>query len=228
MNNYKPYALDKTRRIAILGLYFIGWIFVIPLLVSIIFHTVGVTDDLMFLFVCYLLAAVILLFMAKPLFLAERSLRIQDLCKILVIGILLLLLINIVLGFFIKLFFSLETSQNQAEINRIQDINPFIYVVTVAVLAPIVEEVVFRGVIFRMIREKKSFLLAAVVSGFAFGLIHVLTSILSGNFIDAVYLLLYGALGVVFAKAYEDTGSIYASIILHGVYNFIAFLLTLM
>ncbi|MDF9825889.1 membrane protease YdiL (CAAX protease family) [Breznakia sp. PF5-3] len=228
MGKYKEYVLGQKRRIGVLIAYFILWLFIIPIIVLGFMNLFNVEDKLLYVFFDYLLGSILVVAIAFPLFKKEADINFIDLIKAIATGIGLLLLANIIIGNFIGILFSLETSENQNQIMQIQRMNPYIYLITVGVLAPILEETVFRGVIFRMVREKSSFFKAALISSFFFGFIHVMDSIFIGKFMDLIYIFLYGAMGIVFAKAYEDTGSIYGCIILHGLYNTLAFVLSTM
>ncbi|NBK98982.1 MAG: CPBP family intramembrane metalloprotease, partial [Erysipelotrichia bacterium] len=55
---------------------------------------------------------------------------------------------------------------------------------------------------------------------FLFGFVHVMSSLLIGQYNDLIYLFLYAGLGFILAYAYEYNKSIYACIILHMAYNF--------
>lgn len=77
------------------------------------------------------------------------------------------------------------------------------------VLAPINEELLFRGAIFRFCRQRFGRGAALVVSGALFGVLH-------GNWAGFVPLALLGA---VLALAYERTGDIRVSILAHGLFN---------
>lgn len=89
------------------------------------------------------------------------------------------------------------------------------------VTAPLAEELLFRGVIYRALRDglwgarALRIGLSAVISGVIFGLMH-----LSGGqdaFIPVLVLF-----GVILALAYEWTGSLYAPILLHAGNNTLA------
>lgn len=77
------------------------------------------------------------------------------------------------------------------------------------VLAPLNEELLFRGAIFRFCRQRFGRALALLVSGVLFGSLH-------GNWASFVPL---AALGAVLALAYERTGDIRVPIIAHGLFN---------
>jgi membrane protease YdiL (CAAX protease family) len=77
------------------------------------------------------------------------------------------------------------------------------------VCAPIVEELFFRGIIFRALRTRCSLRTAACISGLLFGALH-------GNWVS---LLPITVLGMVLALVAERAGTLYASILIHGVHN---------
>jgi hypothetical protein len=86
-------------------------------------------------------------------------------------------------------------------------------------VAPVVEEVFFRGFFYRALRTRYSVALAAIVGGVVFGVIHY-------DFEDAEGLLLVpplAALGVIFCLVYERTGTLYAVIGMHALNNTVAF-----
>ncbi|MDQ0362996.1 CPBP family intramembrane glutamic endopeptidase [Breznakia pachnodae] len=231
-NKFGTYSLDVVRRIALLAFYFFGFIVFLPIVFSLILIKLDLVNDLLFMVFVYLTSVVVAVLIARPLFQSERKFSWGDVFRYLIIGICLLFLANIVIGQLIEILFSLTTSENQQGIYNMLDISnygenvsflipfvPYLAFITLVILAPILEEIVFRGVIFRWLRETQGFVLSAVVSGALFGFIHVFDSLLSGNFVDLVYIVLYGVMGLVFSKMYEETGSIYGPIILHACYN---------
>ena len=86
-------------------------------------------------------------------------------------------------------------------------------------VAPVAEEFFFRGFFYRALRSRYSVLVAALIGGGVFGVIH-------WDFSGADALLLVpplAALGFVFCLVYERTRSIYPVIGLHALNNAIAF-----
>jgi len=77
------------------------------------------------------------------------------------------------------------------------------------VIAPMNEELLFRGVIFRFFRQRFGRGLAYAVSGTLFGLLH-------GNWAGFLPL---AVLGVALAIAYERSGDIRVPIVAHGLFN---------
>jgi membrane protease YdiL (CAAX protease family) len=84
------------------------------------------------------------------------------------------------------------------------------------VLVPIVEEFVFRGVLFGWLRQRFAFMPAALLSSAVFGAFHVRP--------EAA--IVTGAIGFVLAWLYEKSRSIVPAILMHQVYNSLTFLLS--
>lgn len=82
-----------------------------------------------------------------------------------------------------------------------------------AIVAPVVEEIFFRGFLFAAIRKTHSFWIAASISGLIFGTVHLVP--------DAIVSL--GAAGFLWAWLRERTGSIWPCIAAHVVNNAIYF-----
>lgn len=91
-----------------------------------------------------------------------------------------------------------------------------VQVLLIVILAPLSEEVCFRGMLFGGLRERLPRLAAALLSGLVFGGLHGLTGI------TAVPPLI--VFGFVLALLYERTGSIVPGILLHMLNNSVALL----
>ncbi|MFD1431622.1 CPBP family intramembrane glutamic endopeptidase [Lacticaseibacillus yichunensis] len=112
-------------------------------------------------------------------------------------------------------------SQNQDLLLQYLAESPLAMTLIVVVGAPPVEELLFRGLLMQAVPhpEKKSWRwLAAGLSAIVFGLAHAGVS-------DPVNLLVYSAMGFVFASAYTLTGDLRYSIGLHMLNNFAALFL---
>jgi membrane protease YdiL (CAAX protease family) len=86
-------------------------------------------------------------------------------------------------------------------------------------VAPVAEEFFFRGFFYRALRSRYSVLVAALIDGLLFGVIH-------WDFSSADGLLIVpplAALGFMFCLVYERTGTLYPVIALHALNNAIAF-----
>ncbi|EPF36396.1 CPBP family intramembrane glutamic endopeptidase [Treponema denticola] len=86
--------------------------------------------------------------------------------------------------------------------------------VTALIIAPIYEELIFRGVIYDDTKKLFNAKIAALVSSILFGLIH-----LYGGYAQVIGTIVSGLLS---AYCYEKTKSLYACILLHSLHNFIA------
>lgn len=84
--------------------------------------------------------------------------------------------------------------------------------VLVSVGAPIVEELLFRGVLFGSLRQKMRVLPAAAITGTLFGLAHV-----AGSPIAFIVPLIF--LGAGLCLLYHKTGSLYAPMAVHAINN---------
>lgn len=84
-----------------------------------------------------------------------------------------------------------------------------ILVLLAVILAPIVEEIIFRGCLYRFLKSQTAILPAQIISGFLFSLIH-------GNLYSFAPLLI---VGILLARVYERSGSIIVSICFHSLFN---------
>jgi uncharacterized protein len=148
------------------------------------------------------------------------SIRFQEIVKFVFFIYIALIAIN---GL-ISQFTAQSTSDNQLLIMEVFKEAP-LYIVFVAVIfAPIVEEILFRGIIYRTLRFYKFKYIALIVSSFLFGVLHVYESILVARYEDLWFILVYMAIGWFMGVIYEKSGDILAPIALHMIYNAIAVL----
>jgi membrane protease YdiL (CAAX protease family) len=95
-------------------------------------------------------------------------------------------------------------------------------VVLAVVIAPISEELFFRGVLFRTVRDRHGFWVAALASALPFGLVHYVPS----PAIDALVLqitMVFTGLGL--AWIYERRGTLVASMAAHMAFNVVGLVL---
>jgi len=91
-----------------------------------------------------------------------------------------------------------------------------ILVLMAVIVAPIVEEIIFRGCIYRFLKSQTTLLGAQVISGSFFAMLH-------GNLLSFVPLVI---VGVLLARVYEKTGNLAVAIWFHAFFN--AFSLTML
>ena len=92
------------------------------------------------------------------------------------------------------------------------------------VLAPILEELLFRGLVFRSLRDKSKWL-AIFASSFLFGFLHIYSALFAGDLSQLIYLLSYGGMGFAFSYAYEKRKTICVPILMHMINNLVAIVL---
>lgn len=87
--------------------------------------------------------------------------------------------------------------------------------VTLVVMAPLFEEVIFRGVLLESLRTRYGVIAAWLVSSLLFGLVHMHPTVVVNAFF----------MGLILGFIYLSTGSLWSSIFLHAVNNGISYVL---
>ena len=125
-----------------------------------------------------------------------------------VIGFLLVFL-GQTIGAYIEFKLGIEVkSENTEAIMNITKVAPIMIVATVF-LGPVLEELVFRRVIFGSIIQNYNFWIASIISAIVFGAIHM----------DFTHILLYTICGMIFAFLYHKTKRLLTSIVAHVLLN---------
>lgn len=106
-----------------------------------------------------------------------------------------------------------QVSENTQNIVNLVKATPFLIVVT-SVIGPILEEIIFRKIIFGSLHKRYNFFVSAFVSSLIFAAVHW----------DFKHLLVYTAMGFVFAFLYARTKLIIVPIIAHVLMNTIVIL----
>ena len=91
---------------------------------------------------------------------------------------------------------------------------PWLMLINVGFLGPMVEELVFRKTFRDAIKNKWLFI---IISGLIFGGMHVVGSYT--GLVDLLFIIPYSCLGFAFAAAYYNTDTIFTSITLHMIHN---------
>ncbi|WP_226671316.1 CPBP family intramembrane glutamic endopeptidase [Metabacillus litoralis] len=126
-----------------------------------------------------------------------------------------------IIGFFLAIFaqtlaanieinlFGVEPgSENTKMIIRIIEVSPLVIIVT-SILGPILEEIVFRKILFGVLYKKTNFFIAGIISSLIFSLFHG----------EPQHLLLYASMGFTFAFLYVKTKRILVPIFAHVAMN---------
>lgn len=113
----------------------------------------------------------------------------------------------------------LGITQNSANTQMIIEVTRAapIFMIIPALIAPIVEEIIFRKIIFGTLYKKVNFFLAAIISALVFGIIHG----------EPEHILIYSSMGFVFAYLYVKTKRIIVPIIVHMTLNTISVVIQL-
>ena len=104
-------------------------------------------------------------------------------------------------------------------IYRINGLNPWSFMlpaVAMALSSGVIEEVLFRGVVFRIVEETLGSWIALVVSSLVFGFIHMLNP--AGTLMGAVFISIEA--GLLLAAAYMATRRLWMSIGFHIAWNY--------
>lgn len=110
-----------------------------------------------------------------------------------------------------------ENTKTQSLQSNMGILSFLIAFVSAAIISPIYEEIFYRGFLYRWFRVKWGVPAGILLSSSVFMLVHIPTyNTLPVNFLT----------GVIFSWTYEKTGSIYPGMIIHGVFNGIAVVLT--
>lgn len=114
-------------------------------------------------------------------------------------------------------FFNLATGLSLTFPTESAEVNPILLLLTVGVFPAVMEELVFRGIIYRYLKRHGA-VFAAFASSLLFGLIHL-------NILQALFAF---CMGLVLCFAYEKTGKLIYSMLLHFINNSLMVLLTVL
>jgi membrane protease YdiL (CAAX protease family) len=103
-----------------------------------------------------------------------------------------------------KLFGIEPGSDNTKQIVDIAEVFP-IFIFIIAILAPILEEIIFRRIIYKPLADKYNFFVGATVSSIFFAIVHF----------DFEHLLIYLSMGFTFAFLYRITNNLLVPIVAH-------------
>ncbi|MFT8322844.1 MAG: type II CAAX endopeptidase family protein [Bacillus sp. (in: firmicutes)] len=119
-------------------------------------------------------------------------------------GIFLSLFAQSMAGMVENLFGINAGSENTARLMKIVEFSPIIIIV-ISIIGPILEEIVFRKIIFGALYKRLNFFLSALISSVIFAIAHS----------ELVHILLYTSMGFTFAFLYVKTKRILIPIFAH-------------
>lgn len=135
------------------------------------------------------------------------------------VGLFIMMISNFIITFIIKT----APAANEQAVQSMISSAPWIMIINAGILAPFIEEIIFRKGFKKAFPNKWLFIFS---SALVFGSLHVITSFSSP--LEFLYIIPYGALGGAFAYIYEKTDTIYTSIAMHMFHNTILTLLSIL
>ncbi len=126
----------------------------------------------------------------------------------------LLMIFSYTFNLFYSLFLAFFNLRMQADLSPVFDrlSSPWSFLVGGAIVAPLVEEIFFRGFVFAGLRQRYGWQKAALISSALFALVHLQLAALIPIFI----------LGCIFAYLYQRSGSIWPAVLMHIASNALA------
>ncbi len=124
------------------------------------------------------------------------------------------LLIIMITSLSIQIITGTTQANNQINLQESFNVMPVFIALLSIIYAPIAEELMFRGVIRKFIKNDRVFI---IVSGILFGLLHVIDD--SKTLAEFSYVIVYSALGVYLSSLYAKTNNICTNIFMHMLQN---------
>jgi len=216
-------TLSNIRNWLLLANYFVGYVFIYPIITSILAIVFPTYEKIFYLFL-YVVTLVINVILAYPLIkddLKDFWNNCFDKTKNIVKYALINFGIEIVIASIIFFFYKSE-SVNQKGIEELLNTEFLLTALAAIIFAPIVEESVFRLGILNKLQDRIGFKWALLISCIAFGFIHVLEGVLTEGFKQAIYIFYYGGIGLSLGLLYRKNGDIISCILLHLINNLVA------
>lgn len=132
------------------------------------------------------------------------------------IGVLLMSISNLVIEWLLP---NIETA-NEDAVRSLIDISPIIMFITVSLFAPIIEEIVFRGIFRKIFKTNWLFLL---MSTLMFSAMHVVSSFYVWS--DLTLIIPYAFIGGAMSWSYLKSNNIFIPMTIHLLHNSISFAL---
>ncbi len=121
---------------------------------------------------------------------------------------------QIIAGLVERMFFDVEAESDNTKM-FIDIIRAYpIFLLIPVLFAPIYEEIVFRFILLRVFMKKMNWVFASLLSSFIFGAVHW----------EWEHILIYSAIGLVFAWLYKKSKRIYVPIAVHCIMNSVTLL----
>lgn len=176
-------------------------------------------------FLVYLLMFIVFGILLWKYYVKEANIFLNNVQNAVIIAVVLWIvgfILNIIIAMIFETMDITGTSENQAFIEEAFKY-PWMIIPMTVIFAPIIEETVFRGIIFNFFEKLKlkglNVILAFVVSAGLFGSIHILDGLISGDVNEIILGIPYFILGFIICLVYYLTKSLYAAILIHFIQN---------
>lgn len=207
--------------------FFVIYLLVLPFATAPLFQlierllAVSISSAMENILYYYILFAVTVIIFHRFLGRTSRNFaeNLGEACRTLVVGLIALYGLNELVYRLTNLVMANRTNLNDSTISAQIEDAPYMTLLIVIFLAPFVEEVLFRGLVFGNLKSK-SRTVAYLVSCLLFALLHVWQFAVVKQ--DVTYFLLmlqYLMPGLVLAWAYDHSGTLWTSIGIHAVAN---------
>ena len=212
------------------------YMFVIPNLIVLLFHTFHLDiSNTIYYILAYVFIYIITLLMIFIVFrdsiFKEAKLYAKNFKKDFGIGIR-----NWLAAFAFMIFTNLLVvslaggiATNEEANRSMISVMPVFSVISMAIVGPFIEEVLFRKGFRKAFKNDKAFM---IFTALLFGGAHLLSAINLGtaatNPAQLLYIIPYGGLGYFFAKSYVETDTIFTSVVTHILHNSLSVFLILL
>lgn len=111
---------------------------------------------------------------------------------------------------------------NEEAVQQMITALPWLMLIDAGILAPFIEEIVFRKTFKNVFSNKWLFIIS---SGLVFGAVHVIGNVTCWT--DVLFIIPYSSLGLAFAASYYKTNTIFTPMAMHMLHNIILTLLSI-
>lgn len=126
------------------------------------------------------------------------------------------LVVMMILSLTLQIVTNTQNSNNQQNLQEMFNVAPILIAFLTVLYAPIAEELMFRGVFKKFLKNKYLFI---IISGVLFGLMHVIDD--SKTLAEFSYIIVYSSLGIFMASLYYKTNNLFTNISFHFMQNFL-------
>ena len=208
---------------------------ILPSIIMLILRRIVGIEDLM---LCddltYIIYLIPLCYYYRKTFVSDAKIFKKDNYRIMIkyylIGIGIMIISNLIINFVI---FDGTIAENESLNRELLSSNPILGLILAGILAPLLEELTFRRGFKNICNNKWIYVF---ITAFIFAFLHVSTGLFAvsetgASYIDwiqLVYLIPYGSVGVAFALTYKETENFYSNLLMHMIHNTATLLLLFM